>query len=167
MVSGHSERWLYQRLKDIVEGELVLKISKDKSKVVDVEKEVVGFLGFEIKRVKSRRSGKKYAICYPSKKAMKGIYEKVRKIANPLTPIGVEDMIRRLNRLLRGWVNYFRIGHASKWFSKIKDYVTMKVRRFIRKKQNKAGLGWKAIKREYLYKDLGLYNDYRVSWRSA
>lgn len=167
VVSGHSERWLYQRLKEILEGELGLKISKDKSKVVDVEKEVVGFLGFEIKRVKSRRSGKKYAICYPSKKAMKGIYEKVKKIANPLTPIKAEDMIKKLNRLLSGWVNYFRIGHASKWFSKIKDYVNKKVRRFIRRKQNKAGFGWKTVKREYLYKDLGLYNDYRVSWRSA
>ncbi|MBI5025151.1 MAG: hypothetical protein HZC12_00165, partial [Nitrospirae bacterium] len=71
------------------------------------------------------------------------------------------------NRLIRGWVNYFRIGHASRWFSKLRDYIIKRVRRFIRRKQNKAGFGWKAIKREYLYKDLGLYNDYRVSWRRA
>jgi hypothetical protein len=37
----------------------------------------------------------------------------------------------------------------------------------MRKKQNKVGFGWKAIGREYLFKDLGLYDDYRVSWRRA
>lgn len=108
-----------------------------------------------------------YALCYPGKKAMKGIYEKIRKIANPKIPIKVEKVIEQLNRLLKGWVNYFRIGHASKWFSKVKDYVQQKVRRNMRRKRHSKGFGWKAIKKEYLYKDLGLYNDYRISWRRA
>lgn len=53
VVSGHSEAWLYRRLKGILEGELGLKINEDKSKAADVEKEAVRFLGFEIKRVES------------------------------------------------------------------------------------------------------------------
>ena len=167
VVSKHSESWLYRKLEAILEGDLGLKINKEKSKVVDVEDEAVRFLGFEIKRVMSRRSGKMYAMCYPSKKAMRGIYEKIRKITNPKIPIKAEEAIGRLNRLIRGWVNYFRIGHVSKWFSKVRDYVNKKVRRFIRGKRHKRGFGWKAITREYLYKDLGLYNDYRVSWRRA
>ncbi len=116
MVSGHSEIWLYRKLKGILEGELGLKINEDKSKAVDVEKDGVRFLGFEIKRVRSRRSGNKYAMCYPSKKAMTGIYEKIRRIVNPRMPIKAEDMIKKLNRLIRGWVNYFRIGHAQNGF---------------------------------------------------
>jgi len=117
--------------------------------------------------VRNARTGKKFALCYPSKKAMRGIYGKIRRIANARVPIKVGNMIKKLNRLLRGWVNYFRIGHASKWFSKLRDYVNQRVRRFIRRKQQKAGYGWKNIKREYLYKDLGLFNEYRVSWRRA
>lgn len=167
VVSGHSERWLYRRLKEILEGELGLRINEDKSKVVDTGKDTVSFLGFEIKGVRSRRSGKTYAMCYPSREAMKGLYERIRKIANPCTPIRVEHMIMKFNRLLRGWVNYFRVGHASKWFSKVRDYVSKKVRRFIAKRRRIGGFGWKTIKRGYLYKDLGLYNDYRVSWRRA
>lgn len=167
VVSKHSEGWLYRKLEAILEGELRLKINRDKSKVVDVEAEAVRFLGFEIKRVSSRRGGKMYAMCYPSKKAMRGIYEKIRKIANPKIPVRVEKVVEQLNRLIRGWVNYFRIGQASKWFSKVRDYVNKKIRRFIRSKRHKRGFGWKAITREYLYKDLGLYNDYRVLWRRA
>ena len=42
-----------------------------------------------------------------------------------------------------------------------------KVRKVIMRKRHKSGYGWKGIKKEYLYRDLGLYNDYRVSWRRA
>lgn len=167
VVSRHSERWLYRKLEETLEGELGLRINRSKSRVVDVEEEAVRFLGFEIKRVKSAKTGKMFALCYPSKKAMKAIYGKLKKMTNPRTPMKVEEMIRKVNRLLRGWVNYFRVGHASKCFSKLRDYVNKRVRRFMRRKQNKVGFGWKAIGREYLFKDLGLYNDYRVSWRRA
>lgn len=166
VVTKHSERWLYRKLKEILEGELGLKINQDKSRIVDVEKEAAKYLGFEIRRTRSRR-GKMFALSYPSRGAIKAVQEKVSRIANPRHPIKVEEMVGRLNRLLRGWVNYFRIGNASKWFSKLRDYVEKKVRRFIQKKKQQKGFGWKAIKREHLYKDLGLYNDYRVSWRRA
>jgi len=167
IVSSHSERWLLSKIRGILENELLLKINEEKSKVVDVEKEAVRFLGFEIKLVRSRKSGRKFALMYPSKKAIKGLYERIRAIANPQMPIAIEVVIARLNRLLRGWVNYFRIGNASRWFNKVRYYVEMKVRRCIRRVRNKTGYGWKRVTSEYLYKDLGLYNDYRVSWRRA
>lgn len=100
---------------------------------------------------------------YPSKKAMKGLYERIRAIANPRMPVTIEVVVARLNRLLRGLVNYFRIGHALRWFNKVRYYVEKKVRRYIRRVRNKARSGWKGISREYLYKYFKLYNDYRVS----
>lgn len=167
VISRHSEKWIYGWLKGKLEGELKLKINEGKSRIVDVEKEAVEFLGFEIRRVRSKRSGKKFAMVYPGKKAIGKLYEKTRGITNPRIPIRTEEMIRRLNRLLRGWVNYFRIGNSTRWFAKTRYYVSRKVRRFIRRKRQKEGYGWKNIKDEYLYGYLGLYNDYRVSWRRA
>lgn len=167
VVSKYSEKWLYNKIKEIVEKELKLKINESKSKVVDVEKESVRFLGYEIMRVQSRKSGKKFAMVYPNKKAMERLYEKIRKIANPRRPVVIEERIKNLNRVLRGWINYYRIGHASKWFKKIRYYVEKKVRRCIRRIRKKSGYGWKGISEDYLYKGLGLYNDYRISWRSA
>jgi RNA-directed DNA polymerase len=167
VLSRHSEGWLYRKLEGILEVELGLKINEEKSRVVDIEKESVRFLGFEIRCVRSRLSGKKFALCYPGKKAIKCIHEKIRKITNPMAPIKVADATGSLNRLLRGWVNYFRIGHASRWFSMLKEYVERKVRRLVIKKRHKSGYGWNSITRDDIYKGLGLYNDYRISWRSA
>jgi group II intron reverse transcriptase/maturase len=167
VLSRHSEVWLYKELKGILEGELKLKINEDKSGIVDIDKSAVRFLGFEIRRVKSKRSGKLFAMCYPGKKARKAVNEKIRKVTNPLIPVKTGDVVEKVNRLIRGWVNYFRIGHASLWFKKLQQYVEKKVRKVIMRKRHRGGYGWKSIKREYLYKDLGLYNDYRVSWRRA
>jgi RNA-directed DNA polymerase len=40
-------------------------------------------------------------------------------------------VIARINPVLRGWVNYFAVGHSSECFSFIKDWVEKKVRRHL------------------------------------
>jgi len=37
--------------------------------------------------------------------------------------------VQLINPILRGWVNYFAVGHSSECFSFIKDWVEKKVRR--------------------------------------
>jgi len=61
---------------------------------------------------------------WPSKRAMKGIREKVKE----LTPksrchADIRDVIKDLNPVLRGWGNYFRTGNAAKQFIEIDSYV--------------------------------------------
>ena len=65
---------------------------------------------------------------------------------------------------LRGWVNYFAIGHSSRCFSFVRDWVEKKVRRNLMKARKRRGLGWKRWSRDWLYQELGLFNDYRVKW---
>ncbi len=67
---ARTKRWLLSKIRSILEKGLLLGINEEKSKVVDVEKEAVRFLGFEIRLVRSR--GRKFALMYPSKKAMRG-----------------------------------------------------------------------------------------------
>src|SRR6266436_1273614 len=38
-------------------------------------------------------------------------------------------MIELINPILRGWVNYFAVGHSGRCFSFIKDWVEKKIRR--------------------------------------
>ena len=42
-------------------------------------------------------------------------------------------MIKGLNPILQGWVNYYRIGHCSRTLTYVKIWVERKVRRFARK----------------------------------
>jgi RNA-directed DNA polymerase len=75
----------------------------------------------------------------------------------------VNKVVEEINPIIRGWVNYFRIGNSSKCFCYIKDWVYKKIRRHLMKARNKKGFGWDRWSRDFIYNTLKLYNDYRVS----
>jgi RNA-directed DNA polymerase len=74
----------------------------------------------------------------------------------------IERVIALINPVLRGWVNYFAVGHSSECFSFIKDWVEKKVRRHLVHAQKRKGFGWERWNRRWLYDTLGLFNAYRV-----
>jgi len=145
-------------------AELKLKLSKEKTKTVDTEKESFDFLGYSFKKALNRKRTKKIAYFWPSQKAEKKIKERIRKITNPLRPIKVEEIVKELNPVIRGWVNYFRIANSSRKFGKIRLYGANRVRRFMRRRRKRSGYGYKEYPDNYLYKRLGLYRNYRLSW---
>ena len=61
-----------------------------------------------------------------------------------------------------GWVTYFAVGDSSECFSFVRDWVEKKVRAHLMRARERAGLGWKRWSRQWLYEELGLYNDYRL-----
>jgi RNA-directed DNA polymerase len=71
-------------------------------------------------------------------------------------------VIELINPILRGWVHYFAVGHSSRCFSMVKDWVEKKVRRHLMRARKRRGFGWKRWSSEWLYGTLGLFNDYRV-----
>ena len=64
--------------------------------------------------------------------------------------------------MLRGWVNYFAVGHSSECFSFIKDWVEKKVRRQLAHAQKRKGFGWGRWSKPWLYDTLKLFSGYRV-----
>ena len=66
--------------------------------------------------------------------------------------------------MLRGWVTYFAIGHSSRCFSYVRDWVEKKVRRHLMRARKRRGFRWKRWSRAWLYATLGLYNGYRVRY---
>jgi RNA-directed DNA polymerase len=57
----------------------------------------------------------------------------------------IEQVISLINPVLRGWVNYFAVGHSSECFSFIKDWVEKKVRRQMAHARKRKGFGWDAV----------------------
>src|SRR6516225_4341252 len=55
---------------------------------------------------------------------------------------GRNRVMNLINPVLRGWVNYFAVGHSSEGFSFIKDWVEKKVRRQLAHAQKRKGFGW-------------------------
>lgn len=146
---------------------LELKLNPKKTRIVDAKKESFDFLGYSFRKALNQKKTKVAAYFWPSQKAEKTVREKIRKITNSARPIKVEEVIEQLNPVIRGWVNYFRIANSSKKFGKIRLYAAKKVRKFMRKRRNKAGYGYKKYSDDYLYNKLGLYRDYRLRWAKA
>jgi RNA-directed DNA polymerase len=64
-------------------------------------------------------------------------------------------------------VNYFAMGHSSRCFAFIRDWVEKKIRSHLARACQRRGFGWKRWSREGLYETLGLFNKYHVSYRSS
>ena len=146
---------------------LKLKLNQKKTRVVNIEEESFDFLGYSFGKALNQSKTKKVTYFWPSQKAENSIREKIKKITNHKRPIKVEQVIAELNPVIRGWVNYFRIGNSSRKFGKIRLYAANKVRKFIRRREKKSGYGYKEYPDIYLYERIGLYRDYRLSWMNA
>jgi hypothetical protein len=59
-------------------------------------------------------------------------------------------------------VNYFRVGHSSRCFKYVKNWVEKKIRRHMMRARGRKGFGRDRWSREWLYQTLGLYRDYRM-----
>ncbi len=71
-----------------------------------------------------------------------------------------------INPILRGWVNYFRIGHAGRCFASVRDWVEQKVRRHLMKARGCRGFGWTRWSRAWVSDTVGLFTDYGVRYLS-
>ena len=80
-----------------------------------------------------------------------------------LQPVG--QVIAVINPILRGWVNYFRVGNAARCFGFVKEWVEKKVRRHVMRARGRRGFGWKRWSTAWIYSVLGVFNDYRVQYQ--
>lgn len=163
LLTDKDARWAMARLEEIL-GRLDLRLNQEKSRVVDAEKEVFDFLGFTFRRVWNRGHTKRVTIFHPSAKAQQRLRSKVKRVVNTKVPVTVAEQVRRVNRILRGWVNYFRIANSSRVFHDIRYHVEERVRRVLQRRAGRYGCGWKRYDHAFLYQRLGLYGDYRVRW---
>ena len=76
-------------------------------------------------------------------------------------------VVELVNPVLRGWVNYFAIGHSSECFSFVKDWVEKKVRRHMQRSRQQQGFGWETWSKRWLYRELKLFNGYKVRYQTA
>jgi RNA-directed DNA polymerase len=149
-------------------AKLRVTVNEDKSRVVDLKKgESFTFLGFEYRRVLSlQRKWRPYYA--PKLKKRTALFENLREIFRQHVSWPVEKVIAKINPILRGWVNYFRVGHSSSCFYMVKRWVEKKVRQHLMRARGRKGFGWKRWSSEWLYERLGLFNDYRlVRWSVA
>jgi RNA-directed DNA polymerase len=143
-------------------AKLRVEINEEKSRKVDLSKgESFGFLGFEYRRIRSRK-GKWRAHYVPKPKKRTALLRKLKGLFRRCVSQPVGRLIELINPILRGWVRYFAVGDSSRCFSYIKLWVEKKVRRHLMRARGRKGFGWKRWSRQWLYDSLGLFHEYRV-----
>src|ERR1700694_4092884 len=157
--------WLMRAVDKRLREELAklrVEINEDKSRTIDLRKGgSFAFLGFEYRLVLGRN--KKWRPQFvPKMKKRTALFAKLREVFRQHVSQPVDEVVKVITPILRGWVNYFRIGQSGRCFSKIRDWVEMKIRRHLMRSRLRKGKGWKRWSREWLYRGLGLYNDYRL-----
>jgi len=154
---------VYQRLLQELE-KLEVQVNREKSRLVDLTRdETFSFLGFDFRRIKTRR-GKWGVRMTPRMKARTALLCKLKEVFRRYNSQSVDRVIFLINPILRGWVNYFRIGHSSRCFGYVRDWVEKKLRRYLMRARKLRGFGWNRWSRVWLYETLGLYDDYRVRY---
>ena len=121
-------------------AELQVEINEEKSRIVDLGRgESFGFLGFDFRQVRSLR-GAWRAHYTPKLKKRTALLRKLKDMfgRNQSQPVG--RVVKLINPVLRGWVNYFAVGHSSECFSFVKDWVEKKIKRHMQRARNRHGL---------------------------
>jgi len=144
-------------------GKLQVAVNEDKSRRVDLTQgEGFGFLGFEFRRIRSRR-GRWMPLRTPQRKKRTALLQTLKHVFRSHRSRPVAEVIARINPILRGWVQYFVAGHSSRCFSYIRDWVEKKIRAHLARTRQRHGFGWKRWSKAWLYGTLGLFYGYRVA----
>jgi RNA-directed DNA polymerase len=168
LVHGHREQdWVVGAVKKRLGEEfskLRVEINEEKSRVVDLtKKESLSFLGFEYRRERSE-SGKFWARKTPKKEKRTALQRRLKEEFRKARSQPVERVVHKINPILRGWVNYFRVGNSARCFQYIRRWVERKIRRHLMRARGKPGHGWGRWSTEWIYQRTGLYDAYDVKW---
>lgn len=112
-----------------IEDRLKLKVNREKSGIRRPHE--LTFLGFSFQRNGGATLNRK------SEKKLK---EKIRQLTRRNRGISFEQMVSELNRVLRGWLNYFRIAAMKAKMQQISGWLRRRLRCF-RLKQCKRAIG--------------------------
>jgi RNA-directed DNA polymerase len=138
-------------------GRLKLTVNEEKTHVCYVPREHFDFLGYTFGRCYSPRGGRAYLGSRPSKKSLRRLIGSIsaeterQKTARPTAYV-----IKRLNRQLQGWANYFRLGAVSKVYRAIDAHAAFRMRRWLCKKHKTTRVAEACYPDKYLYEKLGL-----------
>lgn len=124
-----------------------LRLSEEKTLITHID-DGLDFLGWHIQRHRKRGTNEHYVYVYPSKKAVQAAKRKMKTLCRQVTENqSLDELLHRLNPMLRGWCAYFRPGVSSAVFSYLSHYTWQTVWRWLRRKHRRSTV--KELRRQY------------------
>jgi len=167
--STKGRKWAARALERIREeaGSIGVSLNAEKTRTVILTKpgSSFAFLGFSIRWQPNPTIRKGYPHASPKRKKVIEILRKVRDTLRDNRHLAVKDAVARVNLIVRGWTNYFRVGNSSRELDTVRTGVERKVRRFAVKKRKRKGFGWTQWSSAVVYGSWGLFDDYGIRYR--
>jgi len=144
-----------------------LIINTDKSKLVNAREEAFDFLGFTFRYDQSPFSNwGKFWNVFPKTKSQKKIRQKINLKLKSIGHYPANLVVKELNPIIRGWMNYYKIEKVSYTqvaFKDLEDYMRNRLFRYYnRKSQRKSSMfGKQAF--NILVEEYGLIKPYKSS----
>jgi len=136
-----------------LEGKLFLKVNREKTQVAHVKEiKYLGY-GFYIHKGEGRLR------IHP--KSVQKIKDKIREITGRSNGMGTLERQSRLNQVIRGWTNYFKLADAKNLLRKLDKWIRSRIRMVIWKQWKKVRTRFENLKR------LGIKEDQAWMWANT
>ena len=137
---------------------LGLTVNERKSRLVKVPEGSVDFLGYTIGRLYAKY-GHPYIGITPSKKAIHKVRLRIHEETSRRWDCQLpHERIPEINSILRGWCGYFNYGQVTPVYRRIRRYTEQRLRRWLMRRAQRQGTGYRRYPTAYLYQTLGLYS---------
>ncbi|MCW7761543.1 group II intron maturase-specific domain-containing protein [Photorhabdus luminescens] len=139
VISGSSKEVLEERVKPAVAAflrERGLELSAEKTRITHID-EGFDFLGFNIRKYRGK------LLIKPAKGAVKHMLRNIRELIKTNATTKTENLIRQLNRKLRGWANYYRHVVSKKTFAYVDHQVFQALLIWINRRHPNKSARWK------------------------
>jgi len=144
-------------------GRLGLTLNAEKTRVVTA-KRGFDFLGMTFRDMRTRCQAKRLKYnCYrwPRRQAVASFKEKIHSTIGRRFSLSLQEIIREINPILRGWYNYFKVGNSEPHFRRLDRFVLNRLRIFMKRKHSDPCRGrWRIA--DDLLDRLGLFRLARI-----
>lgn len=131
---------------------LKLTVNEKKTRKCSLPAETFTFLGFTFGQQTSWKTGRAYLAPTPAKKKVQSICEEISAATSGRTTYRTAaEEVTKLNQLLVGWANYFRLGYVTAAWQVVQQHACRRLRWWLRRKhKGRVGQGEQ-------YPDMQLY----------
>lgn len=146
---------------DQIMSNMGLRLNKEKTKLLHINKSSLFFLGFEFRNIPSKFTWnhRNYTNIRPSTKSRSKLFSVLKELFRKRKHWTIEWIVWKLNPVLRGWLNYFSISKVSYIWDTIrviKQHLSYKLYKWMKGKGRKAHRKLRQRPYENLVKFYGL-----------